>query len=76
MFRRYNTPYKDKSYSGVLLFFSLSMKGLVLNSVHAALSMVKNKNENTARETERITLARKLLLEEDEGIMLLARFLN
>lgn len=52
------------------------MKGLVLNSVHAALSMVKNKNENTARETERITLARKLLLEEDEGIMLLARFLN
>lgn len=42
--------------------------GILLNSVHAALAIVKDKEENTCREIDRVKLVLKLLQEnEDKG---------
>lgn len=46
----------------------LNVKGLILACVQAALSMVKDKQENSSRETDRVALLLKLLHQEhDEG---------
>ena len=41
-----------------------NVKGLVLACVQAALSMVKDKEENTSKETDRVALVLKLLHQE------------
>jgi hypothetical protein len=47
----------------------LNVKGLILSCVQAALSMVKDKVENTNKETDRVGLVLKLLHQEQvEGI--------
>ena len=42
----------------------LNVKGLILSCVQAALSMVKDKVENTNKETDRVGLVLKLLHQE------------
>ncbi|XP_053396342.1 E3 ubiquitin-protein ligase rnf213-alpha-like isoform X2 [Mercenaria mercenaria] len=42
----------------------LNVKGLILACVQAALSMVKDKEENTSKETDRVALVLKLLHQE------------
>ncbi|XP_060586347.1 E3 ubiquitin-protein ligase rnf213-alpha-like [Ruditapes philippinarum] len=45
-----------------------NVKGLVLACVQAALSMVKDKEENTSKETDRVALVLKLMhQDQDEG---------
>jgi hypothetical protein len=45
-----------------------NVKGLVLACVQAALSMVKDKEENTSKETDRVALVLKLMYQDqDEG---------
>jgi hypothetical protein len=48
----------------------LNVKGLILNCVQAALSMVKDKFVNSQRETERVSLVLKLLHQDtNEGML-------
>jgi hypothetical protein len=55
----------------------LNVKGLILSCVQKALSMVKNKEENTNKETDRVGLVLKLLHQEQiEGITLYLPFLR
>lgn len=44
----------------------VNVKGIILNCVHAALSMVKDKTEHISRETERVSLVLKLLHQDKE----------
>ncbi|XP_053396018.1 E3 ubiquitin-protein ligase rnf213-alpha-like [Mercenaria mercenaria] len=45
----------------------VSIKELIMSCVQAALSVVKDKEENSKRETDRVALVLKLLHNEDEG---------
>ncbi|XP_053396356.1 E3 ubiquitin-protein ligase rnf213-alpha-like [Mercenaria mercenaria] len=45
----------------------LNVKALIMSCVQAALSVVKDKEERSSRETDRVTLILKLLDHEDDG---------
>lgn len=51
-----------------------NVKALILNCVQAALSMVKDRSENSKRETARVSLVLKLLHKETDSGELYVKF--
>ncbi|XP_053388236.1 E3 ubiquitin-protein ligase rnf213-alpha-like [Mercenaria mercenaria] len=54
----------------------LNMRALLMSCVQAALSIVKDKDDNSSRETDRVTLLLKLLHQDDEEARNKRTFLN